>query len=176
MTNAGSRSFSGYRIAGFTVRPAILSLFLSLVVSVAAVGQTPPTKTADSILGVKIGMTAHEADEALERVGDRPEGESGEAEDGESKEAWNIRGTDYSSVVIMRGKNGLVRWVTGFVRPGRNVSFASFGDLKTAARSNANSAVWNVKDAAGGYKLVVKGSDRNARVVYLISLASPQVE
>ena len=175
MTNPKSQTVA-CRIASFHLRLAVCMSLIFLMLAVTAHGQKSEAKAVDAILGVKVGMTAHEADEALEKVGNHPEGEAGEAEDGESKEAWNIRGTDYSTVVIMRGKDGLVRWVSGFVRPGREVAFASFGDLKTAARSDANRAVWNVKNALGGYKIVVKGGNGKATVVYLISLASPQVE
>ena len=103
-------------VAGFLAKPATAFLFALLLITFAA-GQKPASKaTADSILGVKVGMTARQADEALEKVGNHSEGESGEAEEGETKEAWTMRGTAFSQVVVMKDKSNRIVWVSGFVR------------------------------------------------------------
>ena len=165
--------------ASFLGKPAA-AIILGFIFTFSLSAQSVRTKaTADSILGVKIGMTAGQADEALESVGINPAGEGkgvGESEDGETKEAWVIKGTKFSQVVLMRDSTGHVAWVSGFVRSGQSIDFKEFGDLSAAVRSNPNQAVWNVLTPAGGYKLVAKGRDGRANVVYLISFASPPVE
>lgn len=163
-------------VVGFITKPTA-ALLLGCALAVGVLAQKPDKKViSDSILGVKIGMTAEQADEALERVGANPAGEGvGESEEGETKEVWTIRGTAFSRVVLMRNKSGRVAWISGFVRPAKEIDFRDLGDLTAAARSDANQAVWNVTTADGGYRLVAKGREGKATIIYLLSLASAPI-
>jgi hypothetical protein len=135
----------------------------------ASLSQGEAARIADSILGVKIGMSLTEARAKLE-----PLGTTGgrDTRDGGRKEQWNLKETEYSAIVYKTDAKGKVVWVTGFVRPGQEIPFAKLGDPERATGKNDSHISWNVETPAGGYRLVAKGPESKARVVYLLSLAN----
>jgi hypothetical protein len=50
------------------------------------------------------------------------------------------------------------------------------GNLTTATVATETRAVWNVPTRSGGYRVIAKGENGRARVVSILSLASPPVE
>ena len=64
-------------------------------------------------------------------------------------------------------------WVTGFVRPNEELPFSALGDTSLAVRATDSQAIWNVATPNGGYRLVAKGQNGRARVIYFLSLATP---
>lgn len=84
--------------------------------------------------------------------------------------AWTLKGTEYRSVALKIDDADRVVWITGFVRPGREIPFSRLGDLSTA-RATDSIAIWNVATTAGGYRLVARGEHRRARVISILSLA-----
>jgi hypothetical protein len=137
-----------------------------------AAAQTGGAKVADSILGVRIGSSLEEAHAKLKdlgTVGGRATREGGR------KEAWTLKGGDFTSVAYKTDAAGRVVWLTGFVRPGREIPFSQLGDLARATGKDEAQAAWTVETPGGGYRLVAKGPNGRARVVYLLSLAAPPV-
>jgi hypothetical protein len=124
--------------------------------------------TLSSILGVGIGATLEEARAALDPLGAVA---GRETRSGGQKLAWTLEGSEFSSVALKTDRRGRVVWITGFVREGRSLPFTELGDLQTAHRASASQAIWNVPGPRGGYRLVAKGSEGLARVVYLLELA-----
>ena len=171
--------------AGFFVKPAklwIFAAFLLCVISLPAIAQKRPTQpTIDSILGIRIGLGLENAHENLERYGGTGGKHDGRKEDeeeeeaGERKEGWSLRSSEYSTIALKADREGKIAWVTGFVRPGREIPFTKLGDLSRALKSNATTAIWNVETRDGGYRVVAKGSDGKARVVYILTLALPPI-
>jgi hypothetical protein len=137
-----------------------------------AAAQGGGAKAIDSILGVRIGSSLEEAHEKLKGLGTV----GGRAtRDGGRKEAWAMKGGDFTSVAYRTDASGRVVWLTGFVRPGKEIPFAKLGDLaQTSGRDNTEAA-WTVETPGGGYRLVAKGPSGKARVVYLLSLQTPPV-
>ncbi len=66
--------------------------------------------------------------------------------------------------------------MSAFARPGKETQFSKLGDLSKAARAADSQAIWNVETPEGGYRLVAKGANGKASVVYLLSLAFPAVQ
>jgi len=66
-----------------------------------------------------------------------------------------------------------VVWVSGFVRPGREIPFAKLGDLTRAAGKSDAQVAWSVPTSTGAYRLVAKGLGGRASVVYMFSLTAP---
>lgn len=134
--------------------------------------QTGGAKVVDSILGIRIGSSLEEAHAKLKdlgTVGGRATREGGR------KEAWTMKGGDFTSIAYKTDAAGRVVWLTGFVRPGKEIPFKQLGDLARATGKDANEAAWTVATPEGGYRLVAKGPNGKARVVYLLSLASPPI-
>jgi hypothetical protein len=140
-------------------------------------------KVIDSILGVRIGSTLAEARSKLKGLGtlggqEEKKGE-GEAQsepeeklEGVRKEAWALKKTDYAYIVYRTDLQGRVIWVSGFVRPGREIPFKKLGDINQATAKTDSQIAWTVEQPGGGYRLVAKGPSGKARIVYLFSLAA----
>lgn len=153
-------------------RPLLLSIGLALPLALLAnaARARPNPRVADSVLGVRTGMSLDEARARLGRLG-TPAGR--DTREGGRKEAWTLRGTDYGSIALKTNSQGRVVWVTGFLRPGREIPFSELGDLSHAARATQSQAIWNVASPAGGYRLVAKGQSGKASVTSLLSLTPP---
>ena len=137
-----------------------------------AAAQGGGAKVVDSILGVRIGSSLEDAHAKLKdlgTVGGRATREGGR------KEAWTMKGGEYTSVAYKTDASGRVVWLTGLVRPGKEIPFRQLGDLARATGRDDNEAAWTVETPGGGYRLVAKGPGGKARVVYLLSLAAPPV-
>jgi hypothetical protein len=109
--------------------------------------------------------------EPLSIATDLRETDEGENERG-TKRAWRMKGTDYTSVALKTNAKGRVVWVTGFVRPSKELLFSALGDTSLAVRATDSQAIWNVATPSGGYRLVAKGQNGKAGVIYLLSLAT----
>ncbi len=166
------------RRAGPSCGPAPLPFLLC-----ALLWLTPPfivareketvARIADSVLGVKIGATLDEARAKLAPLGTHG---GRDTREGGRKEAYALKETDYLHVAFKTNRRGEVVWVSGFVRPDREIPFSAFGDLSLAPGATDAEAIWNVGTPGGGYRLVVKGQNGKARVVYLLSLGTPPVQ
>lgn len=178
-----------YRIKGICpqlpFRTLMVTLVLLLIVPSLGTGQTNrrPSMT-DSILGIRIGNRWEEVQEKMERLSTtrrskrekENEKRAGQDDDeGGRKMAWMLRGTRFKSIALKTNDDGRVVWVTGFLRPGKEISFAELGDLARASTSTETAAIWNVATETGGYRLVAKGQHGRASVIYLLSLTgTPQ--
>jgi len=171
--------FSPIRRAGLpAARPALVLFLFSLVfLSPFVEAQTRVgSRVSDSILGVRIGTSLEDAEKKLERLSITSENQTAADEDERergTKRAWRLKGTGYTSIALQTNEKGRVVWVTGFVRPGKELLFSELGDTSRALRTTDSQAIWNVATPNGGYRLVAKGQNGRARVIYLLSLATP---
>lgn len=148
---------------------ASLLLLACLAAQTTLTAQTTPARVTDSVLGVRIGTTIEEAHALLKDLGTV----GGRAtRDGGRKEAWALKETDFTSVAYKTDAKGRVQWVTGFVREGREIPFEKLGDPASAVASADTEIAWSVERPEGDFRLVAKGPNRRARVVYLLSLAT----
>jgi hypothetical protein len=154
--------------------PSLATLLLALLLLLSpATAQQPRERVAASISGVNIGTNLDEAQPRLDRLGQS----GGRAtRDGGRKVAWQMKETEFSYLALRADKKGKIVWISGFLRPGKELPFSALGDLKLAQSMTASQAIWNVETPEGGYRLVAKGLNGKATVVYLLSLASPPIE
>jgi hypothetical protein len=145
-------------------------LFLAAPADIRSASRRP--RVRDSILGIRIGSTLADASTRLDPLAIRREREAEEEEpereEGRQK-AWMLKSTEYRSVALKVNDADRVVWITGFVRPGKEIPFSRLGDLSTA-RVNDSIAIWNVRTPAGSYRLVARGRGRRATVISLLSL------
>jgi hypothetical protein len=133
----------------------------------AAQNGKPTIRVSDSILGVRIGSSLEEAHAALEGLGTF----GGRAtRDGGRKEAWTFQKTDFSSLAYQTNGKGRIKWVMGFVRPGKQISFSKLGDLKQTMKNSPSEVVWTVETIPVSYRVGAIGMAGRARRVYLIAL------
>jgi hypothetical protein len=160
-----TRSF--LRWAGAAVAPALI-----LLAAAAAPAQERPAP-AGELLGVRVGMPLGEARALLDRLGT---GGGRDTRSGGRKEVWALSGTDFQYVSLKADGRGRVVWVSGFVRPERAIPFDRLGDVGAAAEASGSVAIWNVAAGPTPYRLVAKGRDGRAAVVYLLDLTAPPAE
>ena len=130
-------------------------------------GQQPGSqKELDSIMGIRIGTSFEDAKKILDPLGD-----SGGVvtRDGGRRHAWNLREGEVKSLALRATKEGKVKWVSGFFRPGSEKPFSSIGDL-SKAQHTSQEAIWSVKTETGAYRIVAKGANEKASVVYFLKL------
>lgn len=161
------------------VPPSLLILLL-LASSVVLAQRGQQTLVIDSILGVGIGTSLDQAHEKLDRLSNRERRDERETADeereGGRKEAWAMRATDYTTIALKAGPDGRVVWITGFVRPGKEIPFAKLGNLSSAIVITNARAIWNVTTPNGGYRVIAKGQKGKAHVISLISLTTSPVQ
>ncbi|HSK64828.1 MAG TPA: hypothetical protein VK893_13335, partial [Pyrinomonadaceae bacterium] len=151
-----------------------VSLLLLFVITVGGAPQksTPPV-AVESLAGIGIGTSLEEAQSKLSRIGT---GNGRDTREGGRKEAWTLAEGDFNTLAFKTNKAGHIVWVSAFVRPGREVLLAQLGDPAKAATLTKSQAIWNVGLGSSGYRLVAKGAEGKASVVYLLSLDSPEVQ
>ena len=101
-----------------------------------------------SILGLKLGSTLEQAHEKLDKLCDsthRPKEEKEEeSEEGEQKVLWELARTDYSFVFVKANEKGKITYLSGFLRPGKQIPFGKIGDTNKAPIQNAELIAWDV--------------------------------
>jgi hypothetical protein len=133
-------------------------------------GQQPQTGTViDSILGVGINASFEESRELLDRLAKGGESEEEEREEAGQKMAWRFDSGDFTAIAMRGDGKGRVKWITGFLRPGKERPFATIGDL-ALSRHTQNEAIWSIRKGSSAYRVVAKGSNEKASVMYLIRL------
>lgn len=160
--------------AGLKVGPACLSALVILLLLGSAVAQkSKDARVINSILGVSIGNTL---EETRSKLSSRGSGGGRDTRDGGRKEAWTLKGTEYATLAFKTDGKGKVVWVSAFARPGKEIPFSKLGDLSKAARAADSQAIWNRETPQGSYRLVAKGANGKASVVYLLSLEFPEIQ
>lgn len=144
----------------------VAALFLATPALTSLSAQAPATAAAESIAGVHVGATAEEVRARLEPLGTVV---GRDARDGGRRDVWTLESGDFASVAVTTNARGRVVWVTGFLRPGREVPFSAFGDLARAAGRSDVRAVWESRNAHGSYRLSVRGAGGKAQTVTLLA-------
>jgi hypothetical protein len=146
------------------------SLLMLLVLTATAYAQE---SAAGSLNGIGIGTRLEDARSILGRIGT---GGGRDTRDGGRKEAWTLKESDFVSIAFKSNGAGRIVWISAFIRPGKEVEFTTFGDPAKATSWSKSQAIWNVGNARGGYRLVAKGMEGRANVVYLLALDFPEMK
>lgn len=145
----------------------------SLLVLLLLVAAPVYAQESTFIQGIGIGTTLEDARSILGRIGT---GGGRDTRDGGRKEAWTLKETDFATIAFKTNGAGRIVWISAFIRAGKEVQFTKFGDPSKAASFGKSQAIWNVGSGRSGYRLVAKGTEGKANVVYLLSLDFPEIE
>jgi len=148
------------------------SLLIIVVTLLAGASPARAGKLPREILGIRPGMTEHEAEERLERIATKnPERErGGEAEEGET---WTLRDHPlFTYVYLAIDGTGHVRVVQAFGHAtGRRLHYSDLGDLRKARRLGFWIYRWDVPSR--GHEpsriIVARGTDSTYVGNYFIS-------
>jgi len=132
--------------------------------------EASPTKRARVIadlLGVRIGDEESAALSKLEQLGKRTTSPRG---DGGRRHNFALEETPFGYVIVIVNSEGKVRRMSTFARPGAALPFEAWGDTTVANGGTETSVVWDMlKEGPGrNYRLVAKGKDRKAEVIFFI--------
>ena len=141
-----------------------------LVLAATAFAQETAVNSLD---GIGIRTSLEDARSILGRIGS---GGGRDTRDGGRKEAWTLKDSAYASIAFRSNGAGRIVWISAFVRPGKEVEFTPFGDPAKATSWSKSQAIWNVGNGRSGYRLVAKGMEGRASVVYLLSLDFPEIK
>ncbi|MGH8496070.1 MAG: hypothetical protein ACREVN_08025 [Gammaproteobacteria bacterium] len=149
---------------------ALVFLVITCLPGCATPGREDRPAVTDSILGLKVGDTLAAARERLDPLGTT----AGRAtREGGRKQGWQLEETPFRWIALKTNDEDRVKWISGALRPGREIPFAELGDLSLASRATAAEVIWNVPASSHDYRLVGKGRDGHAAIVYLLSLDVP---
>lgn len=154
-------------------RTLLISLSILLLTTATAFAQERKEQFAIPSLEIGIGTTLDHAHSVLARMG---AGGGRDTREGGRKEAWTLKETDFATLAFKTNGRGRIVWLSVFARPGKEVAFAKLGDLTKATTLTKSQVIWNVGSAQGGYRLVAKGTEGKASVVYLLSLDFPEIQ
>lgn len=144
---------------------SLLTACLLVLGAPAIAGQTP--EPLGEILGVTVGMPETEAHAILAPLG---ESAGRDTRSGGRKQGFLLRDSDYAWVAYKAGHSGKLKWVSANLRAGKEIPFAKLGDLAVADSANDFQVIWNVTRGDSGYRLVAKGQNGMASIVYLLAL------
>lgn len=145
----------------------VAAFFIAASALTSLSAQAPAAPVADSIAGVHVGATLEEVRSRLAPLGTVV---GRDARDGGRRDVWTLASGDFASVAVTTNGRGRVVWVTGFLRPGHEKPFSAFGDLQQAAGRSDVRAVWESRNAHGGYRLSVRGAEGRAKVITLLKV------
>ena len=143
------------------------SLLMFLLLSASAYAQE------NSLNGIGIGTSLDEARSILGRIGT---GGGRTTRDGGRKEAWTLKESEFATIAFRSNGSGRIVWISAFTRQGKEVPFTKFGDTAKASSFSTSQVIWNVGNGRSGYRLVAKGAEGKATVVYLLALDFPEIQ
>ena len=127
----------------------------------------------NSLNGIGVGTSVDEARSILGRIGT---GGGRNTRDGGRKEAWTLRESEFATIAFKSNGSGRIVWISAFIRQGKEVPFTKFGDTAKATSLSTSQVIWNVGNGRSGYRVVAKGTEGKATVVYLLALDFPEIQ
>ena len=112
-----------------------------------AAAETVKVKT--SILGLELDSSLAKAHERLDPLGDpsRPSVEAAEEAEHEEKERkilWQLAKSEFSSILLKTDDKERITYITGFLRPGKEIPFAEIGQTEKAPILTDRTVAWDV--------------------------------
>ena len=126
-----------------------------------------PPRVARDLLGVSIGDRESDVLPKLDAIGKRL---TSLRRDGGRRHTIALHETPFTYLIVVTNEPGEVRRISGFVRPGQEIPFEVLGDTESPSGSGKTSMFWDMLQEGPDrkYRLVAKGNDRKAQVIFLI--------
>ena len=124
-------------------------------------------RAARDLLGVGIGDRESDFLPKLDAIGKRT---TTMRRDGGRRHTIELHETPFTYLIVITNARGEVRRLSGFVRPGQEIPFDVLGDTAAPSGSANASMFWDLlqEEPARNYRLVAKGNERRAQVIFLI--------
>jgi hypothetical protein len=131
-----------------------------------AAAETVKVKT--SILGLELDSSLEKAHETLDPLTDpaKPSVEAAEEAEHEEKEhkvLWQLTKSEFSSVLLKTDDKERVTYITGFLRPGKEIPFGEIGQTEKAPILTDRTVAWDVvRPNQPLIRVVARGEKRKA--------------
>ena len=137
-----------------------LALFLACALPLLFAGGAEAKTPPKDILGIHPGMSAAEASRRMAKIGTEIGEDEARIEKG--KELWRVRDRRLESVAFKYGRNGRVKWVTGFARKnGRRLRYKDLADLESGRLLGKYIYEWSIpaRGDRPAYFIQARGTD-----------------
>jgi hypothetical protein len=126
--------------ASSSPKPARLASFKERL----AVAESVKVKT--DLLGIELGSEVESARHQLEKwiVPGHPSKEPADREEDERKTLWELKETDFASIFVKADEKNRITYMIGVLRPGKEVPFASIGEVEKAPIRTDHDIAWDV--------------------------------
>ncbi len=125
-------------------------------------------KVKTNILGLELDSSLEKAHEKLDSLGNpaRPSVEAAKEakhDEEERKVLWRLAKSDFSSVLVKADDKERITYITGFLRPGKEVPFDKIGQTEKAPILSDRSVAWDVvRPNQPLIRVVARGEKRKA--------------
>ena len=137
-------------------------------------------KVQTSILGLELNASLEEAHRKLDPLTDAAKPaieakEDGEAGEREHKVVWPLAKSDFSSVFVKTDEERRITYITGFLRPGKEMSFNKIGEVAKAPIASEKSVAWDVVRPEGSLlRVVARGTNSKAASITIFIVKQAQ--
>jgi hypothetical protein len=105
---------------------------------------------------------------AMEAAKDRGEREE------EKKVLWQLARSDFKSVLVKTNERGAVTYLTGFLRPGKEIAFEKIGEIGKAPILSDRTVAWDVvRKGEVLTRVVARGENRKASSISVFVVKRP---
>lgn len=103
-------------------------------------------KVKTDLLGIELGSEVESARHQLEKwiVPGHPSKEPADREEDERKTLWELKETDFASIFVKADEKNRITYMIGVLRPGKEVPFASIGEVEKAPIRTDHDIAWDV--------------------------------
>ncbi len=142
-------------------------------------------KVQTDLLGLEMGTSVAAAHEKLDPLSD-PEKpfveEGGRDKDGTAKQGkeqrrvvWQLAKSDFSSIYVKADKTDRITYISGILRPGKEIPFAKIGQVEKAPISSVKNVAWDVaRPKKPLIRVVARGEERKASSITIFVVERPQ--
>lgn len=136
-------------------------------------------KVETSILGLELDSSLEKAHEKLDPLGNAAQpsieaAKEAEHDEEERKVLWRLAKSDFSSVLVKADEQERVTYITGFLRPGKEIPFDKIGQTEKAPILNENNVAWDVvRPDKALIRVVAHGAKRKASSITVFVVKRP---
>lgn len=143
-------------------------------------------KVQTDLLGLEMGMSVDAAHQKLDPLSDPAKPfveEGGKDEEGKEKQGeeqhrvvWQLAKSDFSSVYIKADRKDRIEYISGVLRPGKEIPFAKIGQVEKAPISSENNVAWDVaRPKKPLIRVVARGEGGKASAITIFVVQRPEL-
>lgn len=143
-------------------------------------------KVQTDLLGLEMGMSVEAAHRKLDPLSDPAKPfveEGGKDEDGQEKQGeeqhrvvWQLAKSDFSSIYIKADRADRIEYISGVLRPGKEIPFVKIGQVEKAPISSENNVVWDmVRPKKPLIRVVARGENGRASSLTIFVVRRPKL-